>query len=165
MELWKFSSVPQFSLKFIMSPHLSSCPIAVESIWFERHSQKPWRHSWFSSSMSVSPDDGDIFVHACQVASVMSDSLRLHGLYPTRLLCPWDFPGKNTGVSCDALLQGIFPTQESNPRLLGLLHWQVGSLPIVPPGKPFIIIYYMYIILNICLLFIIFAPGWPFVLS
>ena len=62
--------------------------------------------------------------------------VQLHGLYPTRLLCPWDFPGKNTGVSCDALLQGIFPTQESNPRLLGLLHWQVGSLPIVPPGKP-----------------------------
>ena len=36
-----------------------------------------------------------------------------------RLLCPWDFPGKNTGVDCHFLLQGIFPTQESNP---GLLH-------------------------------------------
>ena len=34
-------------------------------------------------------------------------------------VCPWDFPGKNTGVSCRALLQGIFPTQGSNP---GLLH-------------------------------------------
>ena len=32
--------------------------------------------------------------------SVMSDSLQPHGLYPTRLLCPWDFPGKNTGVGC-----------------------------------------------------------------
>ena len=38
---------------------------------------------------------------------------------PTRLLCPWDFPGKNTRVGCHFLLQGIFPTQESN---LGLLH-------------------------------------------
>ena len=33
----------------------------------------------------------------------------------TRLLCPWDFPGKSTGVGCHFLLQGIFPTQESNP--------------------------------------------------
>ncbi|XP_055426747.1 uncharacterized protein LOC129645509 [Bubalus kerabau] len=36
-----------------------------------------------------------------------------------RLLCPWDSPGKNTGVGCHALLQRIFPTQGSNP---GLLH-------------------------------------------
>ena len=35
-------------------------------------------------------------------------------------------PGKNTGVGCHALLQGIFPTQGSNPRLLCLLHWQAG---------------------------------------
>ena len=40
------------------------------------------------------------------------------------------------GVGCHALLQGIFPTQESNPYFLCLLHWQVGSLPLVPPGKP-----------------------------
>ena len=42
-----------------------------------------------------------------------------HGRYPTRLLCLWDSPGKNTGVGCLALLQGIFPTQGSN---LGLMH-------------------------------------------
>ena len=47
-----------------------------------------------------------------------------------------DSPGKNTGVGCHALLQGIFPTQGLNPHLLCLLHWQVGSLPLVPPGKP-----------------------------
>ena len=34
-----------------------------------------------------------------------------------RLLCPWDFPGKNTGVGCHALVQGIFLTQGSNPRV------------------------------------------------
>ena len=44
---------------------------------------------------------------------------------PTRLYCPWDSPGKNTGVDCPALLQGIFPTQGSNPCLLYLLHWQI----------------------------------------
>ena len=37
----------------------------------------------------------------------MSDSLRPHGLQPKRLLCPWDFPGKNTGVGCHFLLQVI----------------------------------------------------------
>ena len=49
----------------------------------------------------------------------MSESLRPHGLKPTRLLCPWDFPGKNTGVGCHFFLQGIFPTQGLK---LGLLH-------------------------------------------
>ena len=42
-----------------------------------------------------------------------------------RLLCPWDSPGKNTGVGCHALLQGIFPTQGLNQHLLHLLHWWV----------------------------------------
>ena len=47
----------------------------------------------------------------------MSDSLRRHGLEPARLLCPWDFPGKNIGVGCRDLLQGIFLTQGSNPNI------------------------------------------------
>ena len=51
--------------------------------------------------------------------SMVSDSLRPHRLQPTRLLSPWNSPGKNTGVSCHSLLQGIFPTQGLN---LGLLH-------------------------------------------
>ena len=46
---------------------------------------------------------------ACQVASVVSDSLRPTGLQPTRLLCPWDSPGKNTGMSRRALLQPLSP--------------------------------------------------------
>ena len=46
-------------------------------------------------------------------------TLWFHGLSPTRLLCPWNSPGKNTGIGCHALLQGIFPTQGSSP---GLLH-------------------------------------------
>ena len=39
-----------------------------------------------------------------------------------------DSPGKNTGVGCHSLFQGIFPTQGLNPHLLCLLHWQMGSL-------------------------------------
>ena len=48
---------------------------------------------------------------------------------PTRLLCPWNFTGKDTGVGCHFLLQGIVPNQGSNLRL-SLLHWQVDSLPL-----------------------------------
>ena len=47
-----------------------------------------------------------------------------------------DSRGKNTEVGCHALLQGSFPTQGWNPRLLALLHWQAGSLPLAPPRKP-----------------------------
>ena len=47
-----------------------------------------------------------------------------------------EFPGKNTGVGCHALLQGIFPTQGLNPHLLCPLHWQAGSLPLALAGKP-----------------------------
>ena len=45
-----------------------------------------------------------------------------HGLQPSRLLCPWDSPGKNTGVGVHFLLQRIFPTQGLNLHLLCLLH-------------------------------------------
>ena len=48
--------------------------------------------------------------------------VRLFGspwIQPARLLCPWDFPGKNAGVGCHSLLQGIFPTQG---LILGLRH-------------------------------------------
>ena len=55
------------------------------------------------------------------------------GLKPTRLLCSWNFPGKNTGVGCHFLLQRIFPTQGSNPYLL---YWQAVSLPLSHQGGP-----------------------------
>ena len=68
--------------------------------------------------------------------SVMSDSFEtLLGLQPTRLLCSWDFSGKNTGVVCHFLLQGMFSNRGSNLCLLCLLHQQVASLPLAPPEK------------------------------
>ena len=54
----------------------------------------------------------------------------------TLLLCPWGSPGKKTGVGHHLLLQEIFPTRGSNLRPLCLLRWQVGTLLLVPPGKP-----------------------------
>ena len=67
--------------------------------------------------------------------SAMSNSLQPdgRGLQPARLLCPWDSPGKKTGVGCCALLQGIFPTQGSNP---GLPHCRWIFLPFQLTGKP-----------------------------
>ena len=47
--------------------------------------------------------------------SVVSDSLRPHGLLPTRLLCPWISPGRNTGVNCHSLLQRIFLMEGIKP--------------------------------------------------
>ena len=55
--------------------------------------------------------------HVCE-CSVMSDFLLSHRLWSIRILCPWNFPGKNTGGSCHFLLQGIFLTQGLNPCLL-----------------------------------------------
>ena len=64
---------------------------------------------------------GTVWIHIISSVSrsVVSDSLRPHGLQPARLLCPWNSPGKNTGVGCLFLIQGIFPAQGSN---LGFLH-------------------------------------------
>ena len=67
--------------------------------------------------------------------SVVSDSLRPHGLWPSRLFCPWNSPGKNTGVGCHALPQGIFLTQGLNLCLLHLLHWQANSLSLSHLGS------------------------------
>ena len=61
---------------------------------------------------------------------------RPYGLQPTRLLRPWDSPGKNTGVACHFLHQEIFPTQGSNLCLLSLLHWQADSLPLAHLKSP-----------------------------
>ena len=65
--------------------------------------------------------------------SVISNSLGSHGLQPSRLLCPWHSPGKNTGVRCHALLQGNLPNPGIKPRSPTL---QVDSLSTEPQGKP-----------------------------
>ena len=66
--------------------------------------------------------------------SVVFHSLQPHGLWPARRLCPWGSPGKNTGVGCHSLLQGIFSTWGLNPGLLHcrwFLHYYVS-----PQGGP-----------------------------
>ena len=67
--------------------------------------------------------------------SVVSDSFQPHELYLQGSSCPWDSPGKNTGVGCHALLQGIFPSQGSNP---GILHCRKILYHLSHQGSPYI---------------------------
>ena len=67
-----------------------------------------------------------------EVTQSLCDPMDCHGLQPTRLLRPWDFPGNSTGVGCHFLLQGIFPTQGSNP---GLLHCRQMLYPLSHQGS------------------------------
>ena len=70
--------------------------------------------------------------HVCSVTSVVSDSLWAHGLQPARHLCPWDSPGKNTGVGCHPLLQ-----EPSQPRDQSLVSCIAGKqfFAAEPPEK------------------------------
>ena len=71
-----------------------------------------------------------------QCRLVVSDSLRPHGLYG-----PWNSPGQKTGVGSLSLLQGIFPTQGSNP---GLLHCRQIVYHLSPQGSPRILEWVAY---------------------
>ena len=69
---------------------------------------------------------------------VISDSLQPHRLWPARLLCPWDSPGKSTGVGSHSHLQWIFPTQGWNPGLPNyrlILYW-LSHQPANSAGSP-----------------------------
>ena len=75
----------------------------------------------------------------CVCAQVTQSHLTLCDLMdysPPRLLCSWDFPGKNTGMGCHFLLQGIFSIQGLNPHLLMSPALAGGFFTAVPPGKP-----------------------------
>ena len=83
--------------------------------------------------ISKIPRNCDISCVSLLSCSVLSNSLQSFGLQPARLLSPWDSPGKNIGVGCHALLQGIFPTHRESPGL-----WQCRRLlhPLSYQGGP-----------------------------
>ena len=89
-------------------------------------------------------------VCVCVCVCVCAKSLEscLTPCNPATLLCPWESPGKNTGVGCYFLLQVIFPTQRLNPGLLHVLHGHPDSLPLVPLGKPLSHVRYIHILCN-----------------
>ena len=74
---------------------------------------------------------------SCLVAKSCPTLQILHELQPSRILCPWDFPDKNTGVGCHFFLQEIFLNQ--GLHLPHLLHWQADSLSLCHLEPPLMI--------------------------
>ena len=97
-----------------------------------------------------------LWVCVCSVAQSCLTLCNPMDYSPSRLLCPWDFPGENIGVSCHFLLQGIFSTQELNPCLL---HWQVDSLPSSHLGS-LLLLYFS--LLLVCLFWLKYKEIKPF---
>ena len=72
-------------------------------------------------------------LYMCVSRSVVSNSFVIPWTVVHQVaLCPWNSPGKSTGMGCHSLLQGIFPIQGLN---VGLLHCRQILLPSEPPGK------------------------------
>ena len=101
----------------------------------QTHTSRLWSgtQTWTNHRDSHWP----VLAHACSVASVVSNSSppyvdcsppgsSVHGILQARILAWIAMPSS----------KGIFPTQGLNLCLLRLLHWQAGSLPLAPPGKP-----------------------------
>ena len=106
-------SLPGFSIHGILQARI----LEWVTISFSRGS------SWPRDGTQVSLIGGRCFNlwatrEACWVAQLCLTLLWLHGLQPSRLLCPWDCPGKNTGVGCRFFLQEIFVTKGLNQCLL-----------------------------------------------
>ena len=90
-------------------------------VWMGAEFRRQWIHVYvwpspFSVHLKLSQR---CYSTVCVSCSFMSNSLRPQELQPTKFLCPWNSPDKNTGVGSHSLLQGIFLTQRLN---LGLLH-------------------------------------------
>ena len=81
----------------------------IETLWESESSWSNYKLVEASPSGTLTPQE--------ERSESCSSPLWPHGLEPTRFFCPWDPPGKNTGVGCHSFLQGIFPTQGSNPSL------------------------------------------------
>ena len=91
--------------------------LILKNVIIYRGKTKQIQHAWYLAILpSIHPFILSVYLSThpsitLRACSVVSDSLPPQGLQPTRLLQPWDFPGKNTGVNCCFLLQGVFPTQ------------------------------------------------------
>ena len=144
--LWT-GSHPFFSQILAITQPLSSDKLATMCWLFSRQENQNkcyvtscpcWPSTWGCREQGDVPhviwQGGDWSIVSAQLLSHVCSFWR-HGLYPARLPCPWNSPGKNAGVDCNFLLQGIFLTQGSNSCLLCLLHWQVASLPLSHLGR------------------------------
>ena len=95
--------------------------VVVAALFFQERSESSYYPSvsCHKSLLLTSHPSPSIPLLCVFVTQVVSNSLWAPGLWPTRLLCPWNSPGKSNRVGCHFFLHGIFLTQGSNP---GLLH-------------------------------------------
>ena len=129
LKLGTLRDLPDYTQK---SQQLKAC-----TKWLVAAKRRGPHGGWLA--LPYSPDLKCFFPHRSYVHIQLLSYTRLFATpwtVTTRLFCPWDFPGKNTGVDWYFLLQGIFPTQGSNPNLLPLRQWQAGSLPVGHVGSP-----------------------------
>ena len=107
------------------------CPCLLQAIFLTQGWNPHLFHllHWQVGSLPLAPHDNNQFSSVTQ----LSDSLQPHGLQPTRLLCPWNSPGKNTGVGSHSLVQAIFLTQGWN---LCLLHCRQFLYRLSHQGSP-----------------------------
>ena len=80
-----------------------------------------------NTTLSKNLDELHVYVFMCLVTQLCLSLCDPMDYNPPGSSCSWDSSGKNTGVACHFLLQGIYQTQGSNPHLLRLLHWQAAS--------------------------------------
>ena len=109
-----------------------------DSINWQTQKQIWWNvttgNKWSEGSQTLSElKEVFIYIHMLFSRSVVSDSFVTPWTVVHQAPLSMEFPGKNTGMHCYFLLQGIFPSQGSNLRLL---HWQVDSVPLSHQGSP-----------------------------
>ena len=82
--------------------------------------------------------EATVYTFVCTHAQLLScvDSLGPHGLLPTRLLCPWHFPGKNMEVVAMSYSRDVLPHPEIKPSSPVSPAWTGRFFTTVPPGKP-----------------------------
>ena len=122
------------SMDYALPPHtphthtnLNSAPQAPTLTQPPRLSRSP-TSSMASMDYAPTPTDTHTHTHFQLLYQPLTQ--------PPRLLCPWNFPGKNSGMGYRFLLQRIFLTQGSDPCLLHFLHWQLDSFPVRHSGSP-----------------------------
>ena len=129
LKLGTLGALPDYTRK---SQQLKAC-----TKWLVAAKRRGPHGGWLA--LPYSPDLKCFFPHGSYVHVQLLSYTRLFATpwtVTTRLFCPWDFLSKNTGVGWYFLLQGIFPTQGSNPHLLCLLPEQADSLTVNHLGSP-----------------------------